>query len=142
MSTNTFSSKDIKRNWHLVDAKDKILGRLASEVATKLMGKHKVEYVPYLDNGDIVVVTNAKEVKVTGRKATDKVYYRHSGFPGGFKSETFDKLIDRRPTEVIKHAVKGMLPKSKLGKQMIKKLHIYEGGEHPYEKQVKGDSIS
>lgn len=138
MSTNVLSARDIKREWHLIDAKGQVLGRLAGDVAEKLMGKQKTNYVPYLDNGDFVVITNAKEVKVTGKKRSDKVYYRHSGYPGGFREETFEKLIGRRPEEVIVKAVKGMLPKTKLGRRMITKLHVYEGSEHPYEKQLGG----
>src|SRR5579884_887334 len=136
MSTNVLSGKQIRRNWYHVDAKDQVLGRLAQDVANKLMGKQKVNYVPYLDNGDFVVVTNASQVKVTGKKATQKTYYHHSGYPGGLRAETFDKLIQRRPTEVIRHAVKGMLPKNKLGRSMITKLHVYAGESHPFEKQL------
>lgn len=136
MSTNVLSGKQIRRNWHHVDAKDQVLGRLAQDVANKLMGKQKVNYVPYLDNGDFVVVTNASQVKVTGKKFTQKTYYHHSGYPGGLRAETFDKLIQRRPTEVIRHAVKGMLPKNKLGQSMITKLHVYSGEDHPFEKQL------
>src|SRR5690348_10856333 len=121
MSTNVLSAREIKRSWHLIDAKGQVLGRLAGDVAEKLMGKQKSNYVPYLDNGDFVVVTNAKEVKVTGSKMQNKVYYRHSGFPGGFREETMEKLMARRPEEVIKKAVKGMLPKTKLGRKMITK---------------------
>jgi len=140
MSTNVLSGKQIRRNWYHVDAKDQVLGRLAQDVANKLMGKQKVNYVPYLDNGDFVVVTNASQVKVTGKKATQKTYYHHSGYPGGLRAETFDKLIQRRPTEVIRHAVKGMLPKNKLGRSMITKLHVYAGENHPFEKQLgKGE---
>ena len=138
MSTNVVSSKDIKRAWHLFDAKDQHLGRLSTGIAKILMGKHKPSFVPYLDQGDFVVVTNAAGVKVTGKKSTQKVYFRHSGFPGGDKTETFEQLQNRRPEEIIRHAVKGMLPKSKLGRQMIKKLHIYAKETHPYEKQVAG----
>lgn len=138
MSTNVLSSKDIKRDWHLIDAKEKILGRLATEVARKLMGKHKPHFVPYLDTGDYVVITNASKVKVTGKKAQDKRYVRHSGFPGGLKVETFDKLIARKPDEVIRHAIVGMLPKNRLGRQMIKKLHIFAGSDHTFEKQLGG----
>jgi len=127
MSTNVLSAKEIKREKHVVDAKDKILGRLSTEVARLLMGKHKPQYVPYLDTGDLVVVTNASRVKVTGKKARSKVYSSHSGYPGGLKQETFDKLIERRPQYIIEHAVKGMLPHSKLGRQMIKKLKVYSG---------------
>lgn len=126
MSTNVLSAKNIKREKHTIDADGRILGRLAGEVATLLMGKNKPNFVPYLDNGDFVIVTNASKVKVTGKKATDKVYVRHSMFPGGLKSESFDKMIVRKPEFIIEHAVKGMLPSSKLGKQMIKKLKVYE----------------
>lgn len=136
MSTVSVSSKDIKRQWHLVDAKDKILGRLATEVATLLMGKHKPEYVPYLDQGDFVVVTNAAQVKVSGKKSAQKKYVRHSGYPGGLKSETFEQLIKRQPTKVIEHAIKGMLPKNKLGRQMVKKLKVFADDKHPYAKQL------
>jgi large subunit ribosomal protein L13 len=138
MSTNSLSSKTIKRNWHLVDAKGQVLGRLAGEVAVKLMGKDKTNFVPYLDNGDFVIVTNAKDIKVTGKKSSQKLYQKHSGYPGGFKEETFDRLLQRRPQEVVRLAVKGMLPKTKLGKAMITKLHIYADDKHPYEKQVGG----
>lgn len=127
MSTNVLSAKDIRREKHVVDASGKILGRLATEVATLLMGKHKTHFVPYLDTGDFVIVTNASKVKVSGRKISQKVYVRHSGYPGGLKAETFDKLILRKPEYIIEHAVKGMLPKSKLGRQMIKKLRVYPG---------------
>ncbi|OGE30861.1 50S ribosomal protein L13 [Candidatus Daviesbacteria bacterium RIFCSPHIGHO2_01_FULL_44_29] len=136
MSTNSMSAKDIKRNWHHVDAKGQILGRIATDIATKLMGKNKPSFVPFLDNGDFVIVTNSALVKVTGRKAKQKVYFRHSGFPGGDKQESFEKLNLRRPNDIIKYAVSGMLPKSKLGKEMVKKLHIYSGEKHPFEKQL------
>lgn len=119
------SAKNIKREKHTIDASGKILGRLATEVATILMGKNKPNYVPYLDMGDYVVVTNASKVKLTGKKKLKKKYIRHSGYPGGLKSETFDKMILRKPEYVIEHAVKGMLPRSRLGRQMIKKLKIF-----------------
>lgn len=125
MSTNVVSLKNIKREKHTIDASGKILGRLATEVATILMGKNKPNYVPYLDMGDYVVVTNAAKVKLTGKKKLAKKYIRHSGYPGGLKSETFDKMILRKPEYVIEHAVKGMLPRSRLGRQMIKKLKIF-----------------
>ncbi|MDD2822741.1 MAG: 50S ribosomal protein L13 [Candidatus Daviesbacteria bacterium] len=134
MSTNALKASDIKRDWHLIDAKGKILGRLATEIATILMGKNKPNYVPYLDSGDYVVVTNAKLVKVTGQKETQKVYTRHSGYPGGLRQETLAKLRARKPEEIIKHAVKGMIPKTKLGADMIAKLHIYASVTHPYAK--------
>lgn len=124
MSTNVLSAKDIKRQTHTIDASGKILGRLATEVATFLMGKNKPEFVPYLDTGDFVVVTNASKIKVTGKKAHDKKYVRHSGFPGGLKVETFDKLLVRKPEAIIEHAVRGMLPKNRLGKAMFKKLKV------------------
>ena len=125
MSTNVLSIKNVKRQRHIIDAKDKVLGRLAVEVANKLTGKGKVNYVPYLDNGDFVTVTNAKYVKVTGKKMQQKNYFRHSGYPGGLKVENFEELIKRRPDEVIRHAVWGMMPKTKLGKAMIKRLEIF-----------------
>lgn len=127
MSTNIVSAKDIKREKHTIDAKGKILGRLAGEIATLLMGKKKPGFVPYLDQGDMVVVTNAKEIKVTGKKLTDKFYARHSGYPGGLKTESLDKMLSRKPEYVIEHAVKGMLPHNKLGRAMIKKLRVYSG---------------
>lgn len=125
MSTNVLSAKDIKRQTHTIDASGKILGRLSSEVATLLMGKNKPSHVPYLDAGDFVVITNASKVKLTGKKMQEKKYTRHSGYPGGLKVETFGKIIERRPEYVIEHAVKGMLPHNKLGRQMIKKLKVY-----------------
>lgn len=137
MSTNVLSSKDIKRQWHLIDAEGKILGRLATEIAKYLMGKQKPNFVPYLDNGDFVVVTNASKIKVTGKKAEQKVYTRHSGYPGGLKQENFNKLVNRRPTVIIEHAVSGMLPKNRLGREMIKKLKVFAGEDHPYGKQFK-----
>ncbi len=139
MSTNVLSVKDIKRNWHVVDAKNQILGRLATDVATTLMGKKKPNFVPYLDNGDYVIVVNASGVKVTGKKLEQKVYFRHSGYPGGDKRESLAKLKTRKPEEVVRHAVSGMLPKTKLGRLMIKKLHIYPGSEHPYQDKLKKD---
>ncbi|MBI2330066.1 50S ribosomal protein L13 [Candidatus Daviesbacteria bacterium] len=128
MSTNVVSAKDIKRETRTIDASGKILGRLAGEIATILMGKKKREFVPYLDMGDFVVVTNASKIKVTGKKSKDKLYISHSGYPGGLKQESFDKMIVRKPAYVIEHAVKGMLPSNKLGRQMIKKLKVF-GGE-------------
>lgn len=125
MSTNKLSAKNIKREKHTIDASGKVLGRLASEVARLLMGKHKSSFVPYLDIGDYVSVINASMVKLTGKKMQDKIYIRHSGYTGGLKEESFDKLIIRRPEYIIEHAVKGMLPKNKLGKTMIKKLKVF-----------------
>lgn len=139
MSTNALSSRDIKREWHQIDANGKVLGRIATDIATKLLGKNKSYYVPHLDTGDYVVVTNAAKVVVTGKKSDQKVYTRHSGYPGGLRQENFTTLQARRPEEIIRHAVWGMMPKTKLGKSMIKKLHIYAGSEHPYTKQVGGE---
>lgn len=124
------SAKNIKREKHVIDAGGKILGRLATEVATILMGKKKPQFVPYLDTGDFVVVTNAAKVKVSGKKFQTKIYTRHSGYPGGLKQETFDKMLVRKPQYIIEHAVKGMLPHSKLGRQMIKKLKVLKGEEN------------
>jgi large subunit ribosomal protein L13 len=133
----TFSAKaeEVQRRWFLVDAKGKTLGRLAASIARHLRGKHKPEYTPHVDTGDYVVVVNADAVQVTGRKATDKVYYRHSGYPGGLKEETFQKLIARRPEQVIELAVKGMLPKNSLGRAMFRKLKVYAGDIHPHTAQ-------
>lgn len=129
MSTNVVSVKDIKREKHKLDASGKILGRLATEVATILMGKKKASFVPYLDTGDYVVVTNASKVKLTGKKMQNKTYTRHSGYPGGLKVETLDKVIVKKPEFIIEHAVAGMLPGNKLGRAMIKKLKVYAGEE-------------
>lgn len=129
MGTNTFSAKDIKREKHVIDASGKILGRLATEVARILMGKDKPSFVPYLDLGDFVTITNASKVKVSGKKLKDKTYFRNSGYPGGQKSEKFIDLIARKPKFIIEHAIAGMLPKNRLGQQMIKKLTVLEGGE-------------
>jgi large subunit ribosomal protein L13 len=133
----TFSAKatDIHRDWYIVDATDKILGRLATEIARRLRGKHKAEYTPHVDTGDYIVVTHAEKIRVTGRKFKDKMYYSHSGFPGGLKSISFDKLQDKNPTRIIEIAVKGMLPKNALGRDMYRKLKVYEGAAHPHEAQ-------
>lgn len=137
MSTNVLLAKNIKREWHHFDASGKILGRIASEVATILMGKKKPSFVPYLDSGDYVVVTNVSKVRLTGKKMQTKTYTSHSGFPGGLKVEMFDKMIVRKPVFVFEHAVAGMLPGNKLGKQMIKKLKVFAGPEHPFAKNIK-----
>lgn len=126
---------EIERHWLLVDASGKALGRLASEIAGRLRGKHKPQYAPHLDVGDHVVVINAEKVVVTGAKRTDKRYYRHTGYPGGIKSTTFEKLIDAHPERVIGMAVRGMLPKTPLGRAMFRKLHVYAGGAHRHEAQ-------
>lgn len=128
---------DIKRQWHLIDAKKKVLGRLATEVAGLLMGKGKAYFVRNLDCGDYVVITNGKEVVVTGKKEEGKKYYRHSGYPGGFKSETLRDLRGRRPEEIVRHAVKGMLPQNKLRDRMLRRLYVFAGEEHPYKEKFE-----
>jgi large subunit ribosomal protein L13 len=129
------SAKDQKRDWYLVDAKDRILGRLATRVAMVLMGKHRPDYTPFLDTGDFVVVLNADKVRLTGRKAEQKVYKRFSGYPGGQKEVPFASEIARRPEEVVRHAVLDMLPRGTLGRQQITKLKVYRGAEHPHQAQ-------
>ncbi len=133
----TFSAKagEVNHDWFLVDASDKTLGRLASEIAHRLRGKHKAEYTPHVDTGDYIVVINAEKVRVTGAKRTDKMYHRHTGYPGGLKSMSFEKLIDKAPERVIQGAVKGMLPRNPLGRAMFKKLKVYAGTEHPHAAQ-------
>lgn len=133
----TFSAKpaEVKRDWYVIDAKGKTLGRMATEIARRLRGKHKPEYTPHVDTGDYIVVVNAEKVHVTGKKATDKIYYRHSGFPGGIKSLTFEKLIEKAPERVIQLAVKGMLPKNPLGRAMLRKLKVYAGPDHAHAAQ-------
>lgn len=124
-----------QQNWTLVNAEGQVLGRLATEVATRLRGKHKPIYTPFIDTGDYIVVVNAEKIRVTGRKFTDKLYRWHTGHPGGFKSIAFNKLLAKSPKEVIYRAVKGMLPKNSLGRTMLKKLKIYSGKEHPHAAQ-------
>lgn len=126
---------EVPRDWVLIDATDQILGRVASEAAQILKGKRKPQYTPHVDTGDFVVIVNADKIKVTGAKATDKIYYRHSGFPGGLKQETFEEAMAKHPERVIEHAVKGMLPKNTLGRAMGKKLKVYVGPDHPHKAQ-------
>ena len=130
----TFSAKpaEVKRDWYVVNAADKTLGRLASEIARRLRGKHKPEYTPHVDTGDYIVVINAEKIRVTGGKKTDKVYYRHTGYIGNTKSITMDKLLQKAPERVIETAVKGMLPKNPLGRAMFHKLKVYSGAEHKH----------
>lgn len=134
MSTNSLKASEVKREKHLIDAKGKILGRLATEIAKYLMGKNKPYYVPYLDCGDFITVVNAKDVKVTGKKESQKIYTRHSGYPGGLKQKNLSEIRAGKPEELIIHAVKGMLPKNKLGSKMITKLHVFAEGE----KEING----
>ena len=133
----TFSAKaaDVKRDWFLIDADGKTLGRLASEVAKRLRGKHKPIYTPHVDTGDYIVIINAAKVRVTGNKAKDKMYYRHTGYIGNMKSISFEKQIAKKPERVIELAVKGMLPKNSLGREMYRKLKVYAGAEHKHEAQ-------
>jgi len=133
----TFSAKthEVKRDWFVVDADNKVLGRLASEIARRLRGKHKPEFTPHIDTGDYIVVVNASKMVVTGNKGLDKKYYRHSGYPGGIYETNFDKMQERFPGRALEKAVKGMLPKGPLGYAMIKKMKIYAGADHPHEAQ-------
>ena len=135
MKTYTPKTEEIERRWWVVDAAEKPLGRLATEVARVLRGKHKPMYTPHLDTGDYVIVVNAEKVTLTGRKADQKTYFRHSGYMGGEKHIPFRRMIEKRPERVIELAVKGMLPKNNLGRQMRRKLRVYPGGEHPHEGQ-------
>jgi len=133
----TFSAKpeSVTHDWFVVDATDKVLGRIATEIASRLRGKHKPEYTPHVDTGDYIVVVNAEKVRVTGNKAQDKKYYHHTGYIGGIKEISFEKLIDKAPERVIETAVKGMLPKGPLGRAMLKKLKVYAGEQHPHSAQ-------
>ncbi len=133
----TFSAKphEVQHDWYLVDGTDRVLGRLASEIARRLRGKHKAIYTPHVDTGDFIVVVNVDKIRVTGNKAEDKKYYRHSTFPGGISETNFGKMQDRFPGRALEKAVKGMLPKGPLGYAMIKKLKVYAGGEHPHAAQ-------
>jgi len=133
----TYSAKPdtVQRGWYVVDASGKVLGRLASEIARRLRGKHKPEFTPHVDTGDYIVVVNADKLRVTGRKAQNKIYHRHSGYPGGIFSESFAKLHARQPERVLKFAVKGMLPKGPLGYAMLKKMKVYTGASHPHSAQ-------
>ena len=133
----TFSAKkeETVNDWYLVDAEDKVLGRLATQIAHRLRGKHKPTFTPHVDTGDFIVVINAEKVKLTGNKLATKPYYRYSGYPGGLKTTSAEKMLSKKPTELLSHAVKGMLPKNRLGRQMLKKLKIYTGNSHPHQAQ-------
>jgi large subunit ribosomal protein L13 len=135
MKTLSTKPAEVKREWFVVDAEGKTLGRLATEIARRLRGKHKAEYTPHVDTGDYIVVVNAEKVRVTGNKAKDKMYHRHTGYPGGLRSMSFDKLIDHAPERIIQSAVKGMLPKGPLGRAMFAKLKTYAGSQHPHAAQ-------
>lgn len=135
MKTFSLKPSQIERTWYLIDAQGKVLGRLATEIATILRGKKKPTYSPHLDNGDHVVVINAEKVVVTGKKGQQKMYHHHTGYPGGLRSMTFAQVLARKPERILKQAVKGMLPHNRLGRQMLKKLRIYVGPEHPHQSQ-------
>ncbi len=135
MKTYVANPATRERNWVVVDASGQTLGRLATQIADQLRGKRKPDYTPHVDTGDFVVVINAEKIVVTGNKRADKLYYRHSGFPGGLKSRTFEEMIERRPEEVIRKAVKGMLPKNRLARKQLTKLKVYAGPEHPHQAQ-------
>ncbi|MDH4099768.1 MAG: 50S ribosomal protein L13 [Nitrospirota bacterium] len=135
MKTVMATKQNIEKQWYLVDAENKVLGRLASEIAAVLRGKKKPSFVPHEDTGDFVVVVNAEKIAMTGKKLTDKVYYSHSFYPGGLKAATPKELLEKAPEKILTFAVKGMLPKNRLGRQMIKKLKVYAGTEHPHEAQ-------
>jgi len=140
MKTYSTKASDIEREWHVIDASGKVLGRLATQVTRLLMGKHKPIFSRNLDTGDFVVVINADKVHVTGNKAKQKIYYRHSGYPGGLKAISLEKMMQTNPTRVIEHAVKGMLPHNRLGASMMKKLRVYVGDTHPHQAQTKATS--
>ena len=135
MKTVSTRSEDAVNDWVLIDAEDQTLGRLASLIAIRLRGKHKVDFTPHVDNGDYVVVINASKVKVTGKKETDKLYHRHTGYPGGIKNVTLGRMRETKPERIIEKAVKGMLPRSALGRAIWKKLKVYGGSEHPHDSQ-------
>ncbi len=135
MKTYVATPTDRQRDWHVIDAEGKTLGRLATQIADILRGKRKPEYTPHCDTGDFVIVVNAEKIAVTGNKRADKIYYRHSGYPGGIKSRTLGEMLERRPEEVIRKAVNGMLPRNRLARQQITKLKVYAGPEHPHAAQ-------
>ena len=138
MKTFVPKLKDITQDWHLVDAEGLVLGRLASRIASILMGKEKPTYTDFLDCGDFVIVVNAEKVRLTGTKLSDKIYYRHSGYPGGLKQMTAAEVLEKHPDRLIRLAVKGMLPRNKLGRKMLSKLKVYAGGDHPHQAQQPG----
>ena len=136
MSTYSAKQGEVERTWYVIDAKNKVLGKVASKVAVILRGKHKPVFTPHVDTGDFVVVINAKKVHLTGRKLTDKLYYRHSGYPGGLKTMSAEEMLKKKPASLIKHAVRGMLPKNKLGRKQLTKLKVYSSSDHPHKAQT------
>ncbi len=141
MKTYSPKASEIEREWHVIDASGKILGKLATQVAVLLMGKHKPTFCRHLDVGDFVVVINAEKISVTGNKTKQKLYYRHSGYPGGLKSISLERMTQAHPTRVIEQAVKGMLPRNRLGAEIMKKLRVYVGDAHPHGSQIKADLV-
>ena len=135
MKTFMAKEQEVERRWYVVDASDKILGRLASQIAIKLRGKDKPIFTPHMDAGDFVIVVNAEKIRLTGKKMDNKYYYHHSGYLGGLKKINIRKLLEKKPEDIIKHAVRGMLPKNKLGRRLLKKLKVYAGPDHPHEAQ-------
>ena len=135
MKTVSARKETVTRKWYVVDAAGKTLGRLCTEIANRLRGKHKPEYTPHVDTGDYIVVVNAEKIVVTGKKTTDKLYHHHTGYPGGIKSIPFDKLLVKSPESIIEKAVKGMMPKNKLSRSMLSKLKVYSGNDHPHSAQ-------
>ena len=135
MKTYLAPVNEIEKKWYVVDAKDKILGRLATEIAFRLRGKHKPTFSPFIDNGDFIIVTNADKIQLTGKKWDDKKYYRHTGYMGGIKETTARELLEKHPTDLVTKAVKGMLPKNKIGRAQLKKLKVYAGADHPHKAQ-------
>ncbi len=135
MTTVSMREQDVERSWYVIDAENKTLGRLATEIARRLRGKHKPEYTPHVDTGDYIIVVNAEKVRVTGKKETDKIYWRHSGYPGGIRGTSVGTMRETHPERIIEKAVKGMLPKNPLGRAMYRKLKVYAGPEHPHTAQ-------
>ena len=132
MKTISMNKETAEKHWYVIDAEGKTLGRMAAEIAHRLRGKHKPEYTPHVDTGDYIVVVNAEKVRVTGKKTTDKLYHRHSGYPGGLKTRTFNEMVEKAPEDIITLAVKGMMPRTPLGRAMLRKLKVYAGTEHPH----------
>jgi large subunit ribosomal protein L13 len=135
MKTISMNKETAQNDWYVIDAEGKTLGRMATEIAHRLRGKHKPEYTPHVDTGDYIIVVNAEKVHVTGKKATDKLYQRHTGYPGGLKTRTFNEMIEKAPVDVVKLAVKGMMPRNPLGRAMLRKLKVYTGAQHPHSAQ-------
>jgi large subunit ribosomal protein L13 len=135
MKTYMARPLEVERKWHVIDAEGQTLGRLATEIARLLRGKNKPQYTPHVDTGDFVVVVNAEKVVVTGKKAEQKIYYRHTGYPGGLRETSYEVLLERKPTEILRKAVRGMMPRTRMGRQQFRKLKIYAGPEHPHEAQ-------